>query len=244
MSLVAICFAVAGSFSLNPVPCGSVVSSNKVEMSKALQAYMDTQKGLCAPIPAKRLPFTLAYQDPLDREKMKRVDALVSAGLLTKRDVELKAQFDNAIESAVEYRVTDMGKLFFVDNFADTLTKHGAFCTGKYTVVEVDDFTESVDWLGVKLSHVRYRYKVVDASNWAKLDSVRDNYKNFSEAWNGQMTGRSTLVRTVDGWVHERLFAFGALAASAESPKRDDRGVEPKHVRPIGRMIRPLQQPG
>ncbi|MEP9737985.1 hypothetical protein QYG74_23800, partial [Xanthomonas euvesicatoria] len=127
---------------------------------KAIQAYLDTQKGLCAAIPAKGLPFTLANQDMLGGQNKKRADALVDAGLLTKRDTEVKAMFGNKMEPATEYQITDTGKKFLVANGANTLAAQDAFCTGKYTVVEVDNFTEPSDMMGVKLSQVNFRYKV------------------------------------------------------------------------------------
>ena len=102
----------------------------------------------------------------LGGQSKKRADALVEAGLLTKRDTEVKAMFGNKMEPATEYQVTDTGKKFLVANGANTMAGQDAFCSGKYTVVEVSNFTEPSDMMGVKLSQVNYRYKVEGADDW------------------------------------------------------------------------------
>ncbi|MDF9428923.1 hypothetical protein EM868_03790 [Cupriavidus gilardii] len=114
--------------------------------------------------------------------------------------------FGNKMEPATEYQATEKGKKFLVANGANTLAGQDAFCTGKYTVVEVDNFTEPSDTMGVKVSRVNYRYKVEGADDWAKSEGVRANYKNFAEQVQGDAQGKAALILTNDGWMHERLF--------------------------------------
>ncbi|KDB72279.1 hypothetical protein AZ21_0494 [Bordetella bronchiseptica B20-10725633] len=197
------------SLALTLAACGSAKDANNSNFSKAIQAYLDTQKGLCAAIPAKGLPFTLANQDMLGGQSKKRADALVDAGLLTKRDTEVKAMFGNKMEPATEYQITDTGKKFLVANGANTMAGQDAFCSGKYTVVEVSNFTEPSDMMGVKLSQVNYRYKVEGADDWAKSESMRANYKNFAERTQGDIQGKAAVILTNDRWMHERLFKRG-----------------------------------
>ncbi|CUI33445.1 hypothetical protein [Achromobacter xylosoxidans] len=202
----AIKLVAIGGLALALAACGSAKDANKSNFSKAIQAYLDTQKGLCAAIPGKGMPFTLANQDMLGQQSKKRADALVEAGLLSKRDTEVKAMFGNKMEPATEYQATEKGKKFLVANGANTLATQDAFCTGKYTVVDVDNFTEPSDTMGVKLSRVNYRYKVEGADDWAKSEGVRANYKNFAEQAQGDIQGKAALILTNDGWMHERLF--------------------------------------
>lgn len=152
-------------------------------------------------------PFTLANQDMLGGQSKKRT--LADAGLLTKRDTPVKAMFGNKMEPATEYQVTDTGKKFLVANGANTMAGQEAFCTGKYTVVEVSNFTEPSDMMGVKLSQVNYRYKVEGADEWAKSAGIRANYKNFAEQTQGDIQGKAAVILTNDGWMHERLFKRG-----------------------------------
>ncbi|MNL05318.1 hypothetical protein D3C87_1259050 [compost metagenome] len=205
----AIKIVAIGGLTLTLAACGGAKDANKSNFSKAVQMYLDTQKGLCAALPAKGSPFTLSNQDMLGGQNKKRADALVDAGLLTKRDTEVKAMFGNKMEPATEYQVTDTGKKFLVANGANTVGGHDAFCTGKYAVVEVDNFTEPSDMMGVKLSQVNYRYKVEGAADWAKSEGVRANYKNFAEQAQGEIQGKAAVILTNDGWMHERLFKRG-----------------------------------
>lgn len=205
----AIKIVAISSLALTLAACGSAKDANKSNFSKAIQAYLDTQKGLCAAIPGKGFPFTVANQDMLGGQSKKRADALVDAGLLTKRDTEVKAMFGNKMDPATEYQITDTGKKFLVANGANTMAGQNAFCTGKYTVVEVSNFTEPSDMMGVKLSQVNYRYKVEGADDWAKSEGMRANYKNFAEQTQGDIQGKAAVILTNEGWMHERLFKRG-----------------------------------
>lgn len=186
--------------------CGSAKDANKSNFGKAVQAYLDTQKGLCAAIPGKGMPFTVSKQELFGQQNLVRADALVDAGLLTKRDTEVKAMFGNKMEPATEYQITDMGKKYLVAEGANTMGRHDAFCTGKYSDVEIQNFTEPSDMMGMKVSRVNFRYKVKDAADWTKTESVRAAYKNIADQTQGDIEGKAALVLTNDGWMHERLF--------------------------------------
>lgn len=186
--------------------CSNAKDANKSNFGKAIQAYLDKQNGLCAAIPAKGLPFTLANQDMLGQLNKKRADALVDAGLLTKRDTEVKAMFGDKMEPATEYQITDAGKKYLVAKGADTMVQQDAFCTGAYAIVEVDNFTEPSDMMGVKVSQVNFRYKVKDPADWTKTESLRATYKNIADQAQGDIQSKAAVILTNDGWMHERLF--------------------------------------
>ncbi|WP_263910177.1 hypothetical protein [Achromobacter sp. 79A6] len=191
---------------LSLVACGSAQDASKGNFGKAIQTYLDKQHGLCAAIPAKTLPFTLANQDIIGRQTKKLADSLVEAGLLSPRNTETQAMFGNKMEPATEYQITDLGKKYLVANAADTFAQQDAFCTGKYAVVEVDNFTQPSDAMGMKISQVNFRYKAHDVADWAKSESLRANYKNFADQAEGDIKAKAVLILTNDGWMHERLF--------------------------------------
>lgn len=201
-------FAISG-IALVLAACGSAKDASKSNFSKAVQVYLDTQNGLCAAIPAQALPFTLANEGTLSQASKKRADALVEAGLLTQRATEEKAMFGNRMVPATEYQITDSGKKFLVPKGADTLVRQDAFCTGKYTMVTVENFTEPSDMMGVKLSQVNYSYKIEGADGWATSEGIRANYKHFAEQTQGDIQGKAALILTNEGWMHERLFKRG-----------------------------------
>ncbi|AZR95946.1 hypothetical protein BBB39_01810 [Bordetella trematum] len=186
--------------------CGSAKDANKGNFSKAIQAYLDTQNGLCAALPAKSLPFTLADQDMLSQQGKQRADALVDAGLLSKRDVEVKAMFGNRMLPGAEYSITDEGKKYLVAGGASTMMRQDAFCTGKYAMAEVQNFTEPSDMMGAKVSRVNFLYKLDGAASWAKSASLQQAYPAFAKQTQGDIKGKAALILTNDGWVHERLF--------------------------------------
>lgn len=184
----------------------SAQDASKGNFSKAIQTYLDTQNGLCAAMPAEAVPFTLENRGVFSKESKKRADALVDAGLLTKRDTEVKAMFGNKMEPATEYQVSDSGKKYLIAKAADTLGRQDAFCTGKFAQVEVDNFTEPSDMMGLKVSHVNFRYKVMGTADWVKAEGLRATYNNFAKQSQGDIQGKTALILTNDGWMHERLF--------------------------------------
>lgn len=198
--------AAFSSLALILAACGSAKDANKSNFSTAIQAYLDTQNGLCAAVPANELPFTLGNQGMLGQQNKQRADALADAGLLTKQDTEVKAMFGNKMEPATEYQITDAGKKHLVAKGANTLGRQVAFCTGKYAVIEVDNFTEPSDMMGVKVSQVNFSYKVEGAADWAKSEDLRAAYKHVVDQAQGNTQGKAALILTNDGWMHERLF--------------------------------------
>lgn len=187
------------------VGCGSAKDASKGNFSKAIQAYLDTQKGLCAAVPAKEYPFSLANKGFFPDGK-RRADALADVDLLARRDTQLKASFGNAMEAGSEYQLTDLGKKYLVAGGANTLGGHDAFCSGRYEIVAVDNFTEPSDAMGITVSQASYRYTVKGAADWAKSEGMRAAYENFKKQAEGEVRDKAVLVLTNEGWVHERLF--------------------------------------
>lgn len=187
------------SIALALAACGSAKDANKSNFSKAIQAYLDTQNGICANLPARELPFRLENQDMLGQGRKARADALADAGLLSKHDTELKALFGGTVPGT-EYEVTELGRRYLGERHKF------AFCTGSYTVVDVDNFTEPSDMMGMKVSQVNFHYKAKDTADWIKNDKVQAAYTNVAEEAKSDIRGHAGLVLTNDGWLHERLF--------------------------------------
>lgn len=171
--------------------CSSAKDANKANFGKAVQDHLDNQSGLCVAIPASELPFTLKSNDLLTRNQKVRADALREAG---------------ALEPAVEYQITEMGKKHFFPPVAEGFGQRAAFCTGKYSIVTVDNFTEPSDAMGQKVSEVNFRYKVDAPAEWARSQGLRDAYKNVANEIQGDIQGKATLILTNNGWMHERMF--------------------------------------
>lgn len=195
-----------GGIALILAACGNPKDATKSNFSKSIQSYLDTQHGLCAAIPAMEVPFTLENKGGFNTQAKKRADALVNAGLLTKQDTEIKATFGNRMEPATEYQVSDSGKKHLTPKAADTLGRQDAFCSGKYVMVDVDNFTEPSDMMGMKVARVNFRYKVDGLADWTKSEALRADFKNVADQSQGDIEGKATLILTNNGWIHERLF--------------------------------------
>jgi hypothetical protein len=189
------------------VACGNPKDANKSNFGKAIQAWLDTQEGLCLHIPIPlgedELPFSLRNKDVINpaNPQKQEADALVNVGLLSKRDVEVNALFGSKKVPGTEYQATDLGKQFLKSE------QYGhRFCTGQYKLVEIDNFTEPGQMMGIgMISKANFRYKVENAADWAHAKEIRAIYEHFEKV-EGDIQGKATLVLTSDGWMHDQLF--------------------------------------
>lgn len=185
--------------------CSNPREASKANFSRAIQAYLDGQPGLCAALPANEVPFTLAEQDLFPQNKT-RADALVQAGLLSAQPTEVKQPFGNGTRPATEYRATALGERFLEPQAPKTLVQRAAFCSGTYQVQDVSNFTEPGELMGVKLSHVEYTYTVKDGDDWTRADALRSAYPELAKHTQDSVASKATVILTHDGWVHESQF--------------------------------------
>ncbi|MCP1605858.1 hypothetical protein [Pseudomonas citronellolis] len=184
--------------------CGSAKDANEGNFENAIQAYLDTQKGLCVEVPTRKLPFTLENSDKPNRQN-KQADALVEAGLLVKHAADVKPKSWSKVKSASEYQVTDLGKKYLVTGESTGFFAEAGFCTGKYTIVGIDNFTEPSDILGAKMSQVNFRYKVKEPADWANSESLQSAYGEFAKKIKNDTPDKAVLVLTNEGWMHKAL---------------------------------------
>jgi hypothetical protein len=187
--------------------CGSKQDANKSNFQSAIQDYLDTKKGICVMLPAKEVPFTLQKTGGMNFiNEPEKATALVSAGLLSAKDTEVKAAFGNQMVAGIQYSLTDDGKKYLVKGAAGNLGNWDAFCGGKYKVKEVENFTQPADMFGTKISQVNFLYEVDDAPAWAKQPALQAAYPSVQHDLSGTPGDKAVLVATNDGWMHERLF--------------------------------------
>jgi hypothetical protein len=187
--------------------CGSKQDANKSNFQSAIQAYLDTKKGVCVMLPAKEVPFTLQKSGGMNFiNEPEKAAALVNAGLLSAKDTEVKAAFGNQMVAGIQYSLTDDGKKYLVKGAASNLGNWDAFCGGKYKVKEVENFTQPADMFGTKISQVNFLYEVDDAPAWAKQPALQAAYPSVQHDLSGTPGDKAVLVATNDGWMHERLF--------------------------------------
>lgn len=187
--------------------CGSKQDANKSNFQSAIQDYLNTRKGVCVMLPAKEVPFTFQKAGGFHvMNEPEKAAALVSAGLLSAKDTQVKAFIGNQMVPGVEYSLTDEGKKYLVKGGAGNVGNWDAFCGGKYKVKEVENFTQPADMFGAKVSQVNYLYEVDDAPNWAKVPALQTAYPLVKHDLTGSPGDKAVLVSTSEGWMHERLF--------------------------------------
>jgi hypothetical protein len=206
MSKVGVIAVVASSI-LVIAGCGSKQDANKSNFQSAIQDYLNTKNGVCVMVPAKEVPFTLQKTGGMNFiNEPEKAAALVSAGLLSAKDTEVKAAFGNQMVAGVQYSLTDEGKKYLVKGAGGNVGNWDAFCGGKYKVKEVENFTQPADMFGTKISQVNYLYEVDDAPAWVKQPAIQAAYPSVQHDFSGTPGDKAVLVATNDGWMHERLF--------------------------------------
>jgi hypothetical protein len=187
--------------------CGSKQDANKSNFQAAIQDYLNTKTGVCVMMPAKEVPFTLQKTGNIDFiNAPQKAAALVDAGLLSAKDMDVKSAFGNQMVPGVQYSLTDEGKKYLVKGGAGNVGNWDAFCGGKYKVKEVENFTQPADMFGTKISQVNYLYEVDDAPSWTKQPALQAAYPSVQRDLSGTPGDKAVLVATSEGWMHERLF--------------------------------------
>lgn len=110
----------------------------------------------------------------------------------------------------VGFKFTDQGKSYLRPAELDKgffSTGTPQLCYGTPKVVEVTNFTEPAEVMGVKASSVQYTYKLVDVAPWANASVISDKLKWMPERLSNQaVEKKDDLVLTNKGWVHHSEF--------------------------------------
>jgi hypothetical protein len=165
--------------------CGDTRVANKENLAYALNHdYSVNEDCLFAkPMP---FPYEVAMNDKLLAETRRRLDALSEAGLLEREQSVANGTTVN------RYVLTATG--------ARTEGK-GRFCYGRRQVTSVENFTPPVDYQGMPLTKVEYRFVLKGSPSWAKQDEVRNAFPMVAKSLSEEPVDEATLVLTHDGWV-------------------------------------------
>ena len=110
----------------------------------------------------------------------------------------------------VGYKFSEKGKSYLRPEDLDkSAFRTGAplLCYGARQVVEITNFTEPAEVIGVKASTVQYTYKIVDVEPWAKAPVFTSRYDWLPERLANQaIEGDDDMVLTNNGWVNHSTF--------------------------------------
>ncbi len=189
--------------------CGNSKEASKGNFKAAVQAHLDKKQGVCTVIAEKDFPFSVEKEGFL-RDRYAQASALAEAGLLTKTDITMTVTGlgGNQQIPGAEFNLTEEGKKFRLTE-AGVLGPTNSFCTGKFKVSEVKNYTEPSDQMGVKMSRVNYVSSVEDVADWAKLPGVQKAFPRLASEIKPQVEGQAVLILTSEGWIHEKDFRKG-----------------------------------
>ena len=104
------------------------------------------------------------------------------------------------------FKFSDKGQTFLRPAELDKVafsTGARQLCYGTPQVVEIINFTEPAEAMGVKVSNVQYTYRIIDTAPWANNPALTKEFEWLSERVTNQSIAKADdMVLTQAGWVH------------------------------------------
>ena len=183
--------------------CDNPPKADKSSFEKTLQGYYDAHP-VCAAIP---LTFPVELRSDGDAARKRQLEPLVAAGLISVATIQKNEPAASGQAHAVDYlryAPTAAGEKV-VREGANSFLGGTDICFARRKVVKVESFTEPAEAAGVKISRVTYDYELRDVEPWAIGPEIAGAFPQIA-ALLAKPGDRATdvLVRTNDGWKHER----------------------------------------
>lgn len=153
-----------------------------------------------------------SYSDKQDQEKLSKLNALASAGLLSKSTESLPTQDwnkkpDGGYYTYTIYTLTDAGKATAAKVETNGLAKsmfgdsgNRIFCYATPEVVKIENYTEG-SYGGMDIVEVKYSYKYTNVADWANNADVKAAFPEISKNLeNPDKTNKTELIKTKNGW--------------------------------------------
>lgn len=148
----------------------------------------------------------------LFKRRTEQVDALVSAGLMQATDTTIpqRGMFaeDNRAIKVKAYDLTDAGRHALAKpeegSQSAFTSSRSRLCYGTPEVVDVTQYTEPADAMGVSLSRVAYTYRLKDRADWATNPAMLAAFPALKRTTGDTVEDKADVVLTNKGWVHAR----------------------------------------
>jgi len=170
---------LAGCAVMLTAGCATDVKPTNAKLEKALNTYFEGHNECLFPT-AMRFPYEVSPGDNAKAE-MTRLDAMTSAGLLT-RQVEASIKVGR-------YSLTPLGERV-----------KGRFCYGHRVVSSVDGFTPPVKQGGFLQTTVSYHSTLMDVPVWVKMDEMEAAFPEMAAAISGPQPGQMMMENAGAGW--------------------------------------------
>ena len=106
----------------------------------------------------------------------------------------------------VGYKISGNGEQYFRPADLDAgffSTGSPKLCYGRREVLDVTNYTEPAEAMGVKVTNVKFDYKIVGGAPWANNKVIAETYTWLPKKIAGDVAEDATdLALTNRGWVH------------------------------------------
>lgn len=148
----------------------------------------------------------------LFKRQTRQVDALVSVGLMEATDATIpqRGMFaDDARTIQVQaYDLTDKGRQALAKPSKGATnafrSSRNRLCYGTPEVVEIRQFTEPADAMGMSVSRVAYTYRLQDKADWATNHAMVEAFPVLKRTTGDKVEDKADVILTNKGWVHAR----------------------------------------
>lgn len=199
--------------------CGSAQDASVDNFQKVIDAHFVRECILVRPdggigVDSRSFPVTVEL-NPSDRQAARNLndratrefETLAAVGLLQVEDTTIASSGWHLGPAkqvpAKRYTLTEAGEKSY-----QTDEKHRAtgFCAGQYRVDEIKRFSEPGTVGPYTMSEVAYVYSPQDVPEWATDAKVQQAMPELAKALQAKQDGKAALIKTNEGWVHERDF--------------------------------------
>jgi len=192
LALLALALPLAG--------CSDPKAASDDNFKSALQGWFDTNPVCTTLVAMGKVPIVREVPNHVDEAKL---DLAVNAGLLSVESFREVPRFATKPADFRRYTPTDTGKDAIRAN--DTGLGGVQLCFARRNVVEVVNWTEPGDVMGLRATQVRYRYRLDDIAPWTQTADMRAAFPQLAKALDTpEGEDKASLILTNEGWAHER----------------------------------------
>lgn len=211
-----IALALSASTLIVLTGCASEKDASKDNFENVINDYFDRHCLLLSAI-GTNYPreFSVSYEKQVKSGKI-RLDenekehaVLAEVGLLNVEEGEKMGQisvWSRKKEKLITrtYSISELGKKYYQERTRPLFGKSKGFCALTSKVDEIQSFSEPSDFMGYRMSQVKYKTSPKSIESWADNDSVKQAFPSLRHALEKNKEKTTALLLMADGWVHEK----------------------------------------
>lgn len=113
------------------------------------------------------------------------------------------AEFEKISSYRYDGRLTDKGQRYYFPNTKspNMFGGIGALCAGQHEFLQIEEYTTPSEMLGMIVTTVRYRYRLIDVPNWIKTQEALELFPvSAPRLKTTTIINNLQLVKTNKGW--------------------------------------------